>query len=292
MARIRTLKPDFWQDEDLAEVSESALILAAGLLNHADDEGYFRAATGLVKAAVFPLREPSLSIQGGLTELSNIGYLELFEGADGKKYGFIPGFIRHQKVSRPTPSKIKHLRANQGVLSESSVSPRRSLTPGTGKGRERKGKEGGVGETKKAREKKSEPKSQQQSRGADAPINGEILKSLNQAAWQKYISYRRSSKLRKLQPGSEQQQQRWLTEQGGKKTQAAIVDETIRNNWQGLFALKNNGTGTPPPQLKTPDDVAKTYQAEFGKPPPAGKSTDEVRRMITSKRKSDPQWWT
>ena len=51
MARIRTIKPEFWQDEDLATLSEPALILAAGLLNHADDEGYFRAHPGLIKAA-------------------------------------------------------------------------------------------------------------------------------------------------------------------------------------------------------------------------------------------------
>ncbi|SWD82810.1 primosomal protein I [Klebsiella pneumoniae] len=60
MARIRTIKPEFWTDEDMAEVSEPACLLAIGLLNYADDEGYFNANPKLIKAAVFPIREPSV----------------------------------------------------------------------------------------------------------------------------------------------------------------------------------------------------------------------------------------
>lgn len=62
MARIRTIKPTFWTDEDMAEISESACLLAIGLLNYADDEGYFNANPKLIKAAVFPIRETSRSI--------------------------------------------------------------------------------------------------------------------------------------------------------------------------------------------------------------------------------------
>ncbi|GAB0505006.1 hypothetical protein KU15F69_18860 [Escherichia coli] len=62
MARIRTIKPEFWTDEDMAELSEPACLLAIGLLNYADDEGYFNANPKLIKAAVFPIREPSVPI--------------------------------------------------------------------------------------------------------------------------------------------------------------------------------------------------------------------------------------
>lgn len=134
MARIRTIKPEFWQDEDLAEVSEPTLILAAGLLNHSDDEGYFRAHPGLIKAAVFPLREPSMNIHGMLTELSNVGYIRLFEGADGKQYGQIINFTKHQRINRPSESKIRELEK----FTEHSVKHHGGLTPGkeqgTGKG--------------------------------------------------------------------------------------------------------------------------------------------------------------
>jgi hypothetical protein len=140
MARIRTIKPEIWQDEDLAAVSETAMLLAIGLLNHADDEGYFKAHPALVRAAVFPLREPSVSIQCALTELSDARFIELFEGSDGKSYGFVRTFADHQRVNRPSPSKIKGLRA----FTEDSVSDHGALTAGkegkgTGKGKEGEG---------------------------------------------------------------------------------------------------------------------------------------------------------
>lgn len=109
MARIRTIKPEFWTDEDIASLSEPARLLAIGLLNHSDDEGYFKANHLLLKAAVFPLCEPSLSIHELISELSLINYIELTTGSDNKQYGRVRGFTKHQKVNRPNKSKIKDL---------------------------------------------------------------------------------------------------------------------------------------------------------------------------------------
>lgn len=109
MARIRTIKPEFWTDEDMSEVSEPACLLAIGLLNYADDEGYFNANPKLIKAAVFPIREPSVPITVLLRELSNCGYLSMFSTSDGKHFGLIRNFLRHQVVNKPKESKIKVL---------------------------------------------------------------------------------------------------------------------------------------------------------------------------------------
>lgn len=109
MARIRTIKPEFWTDEDLSEVSEAACLLAIGLLNYADDEGYFNANEKLIKAAVFPIRDTSSSITVLLRELSDCGYLCFFKGSDGKRYGLVKGFAKHQVINKKTASKIKHL---------------------------------------------------------------------------------------------------------------------------------------------------------------------------------------
>ncbi|MFM7945058.1 DnaT-like ssDNA-binding domain-containing protein [Hafnia paralvei] len=109
MARIRTIKPEFWTDEDMAEVSEAACLLAIGLLNYADDEGYFNANPKLIKAAVFPIREPSVSIPVMLRELSNHGYLSLFSTPDNKHFGLVKNFARHQVVNKPRASKIREL---------------------------------------------------------------------------------------------------------------------------------------------------------------------------------------
>lgn len=109
MARIRTIKPEFWTHEVLSGLPEATHMLAAALLNYADDEGYFNAHPGLIRAACCPLREPSVSIPDSLTALSDVGYLELGNGSDGKRYGRIVKFDEHQRVNRPTPSKIKGL---------------------------------------------------------------------------------------------------------------------------------------------------------------------------------------
>ncbi|MEJ1357882.1 MAG: hypothetical protein RPU12_14790 [Candidatus Sedimenticola sp. (ex Thyasira tokunagai)] len=139
MARIRTIKPEFWQDEDLAELQDVVQLLAIGLLNHADDEGYFKAHSMLIKAVIFPLRVSSLNIQGMLTELSNIDYIRLFTGSDGKEYGLVTNFKKHQVVNRPTPSKIKELED----VTEGSLSAHGGLTAGReGKGRERNREQG------------------------------------------------------------------------------------------------------------------------------------------------------
>lgn len=141
MARIRTVKPEFWQDEDLAALSAEANLLAIGLLNQADDEGFFKANPMLLNAAVFPIRETSSTIHCLISELSNIGYIKLFDGSDGKQYGHVTNFLKHQKINRPTPSKYAPLIE----FTEETVSPH---TKRAGKGKERKGKERSNSDTK------------------------------------------------------------------------------------------------------------------------------------------------
>lgn len=135
MARIRTIKPTFWTDEDMAEVSEAACLLAIGLLNYADDEGYFNANPKLIKAAVFPLREPSGSIPVLLQELSNCGYIRLFSAQNGKRFGLIINFTKHQVINKKTISKIKEM----DLIPEDYGSDTGELPPGKeGKGKEYK----------------------------------------------------------------------------------------------------------------------------------------------------------
>ena len=61
------------------------------------------------------------------------------------------------------------------------------------------------------------------------------VEGLDLGSWERYEKYRRETKLKKLKPASVAKQQRWLAEQ---PDQAAVVDQTIRNGWTGLFELK------------------------------------------------------
>jgi len=139
MARIRTIKPEFWKHEDLSALPEITHMLAAALLGYADDEGYFNANPALVRSECLPLRESSVSTQTSLQQLVEIGYLQIGRGEDGKRYGRVVKFDEHQRVNRPTPSKIKAI----GIVWEDSVTTHAGLSEpsspegkGTGKGRE------------------------------------------------------------------------------------------------------------------------------------------------------------
>jgi len=142
MGRIRTVKPEFFSSEDLSSLPESTHLLAAGLLCYADDDGYFNANPGLIKATIFPLREPSVSVPEMLLQLARIDYVLLGKGSDGKSYGRITTFARHQRVSHPTPSKIRgmaiewdySLNTHRGLI-EGSVNSQDIFVP-EGKGKE------------------------------------------------------------------------------------------------------------------------------------------------------------
>ena len=137
MPRIRTVKPEFWLNEDLAEQPSDTRLLALGLLNQADDEGYFKANPAILKGAIFPLSETSVSVQVMLTQLSKIGYIKIYNGSDSRQYGHVVNFVKHQVVNRPSASKIKQL-IN---FSEESVNYHGEVTDHSLE--ERKGKEQG-----------------------------------------------------------------------------------------------------------------------------------------------------
>lgn len=152
MGRIRTIKPSFFEHQELSLLPAEVHILAAGLLCYADDDGYFLAHPKLVQAAVFPIRELSGEIPEMLGRLQEIGYIRLGKNPSGKLYGQVINFSSHQKVSHPTPSKIKEMDIswdNSGEIPESSgktpepsnSSPDILRPEGKGKEEERKGRE-------------------------------------------------------------------------------------------------------------------------------------------------------
>jgi len=109
MARIRTIKPEFWKHEDLSELKADTHMLAASLLNYADDEGYFNANEKLITAECCPLRDLSVTVHGSIISLCAIGYIRIGHSKDGKRYGHIINFLEHQVINRPKASKINGL---------------------------------------------------------------------------------------------------------------------------------------------------------------------------------------
>jgi hypothetical protein len=160
MARIRTLKPEFHSHEDLSCLPPETHLLAAALVNYADDEGYFNAHPVLVKAGTNPLRNDPTPLDEQLHQLCKIGYIILAQRGD-KCFGRIVTFSTHQRVSNPTPSKLRAKFEELPKLSRENL----ELFVPEGKGREQGREQGG----------ECAPPPPERSDSQPIPINSEAL---------------------------------------------------------------------------------------------------------------------
>lgn len=107
MARIRTVKPEFWQHPKVTRVSRDARLLFLGLLNEVDDEGKTRYLPKTLAGVLFPEDEDvdASWVSSRMDELERVGLVRRYE-IDGAPLLIVCGFTEHQKVSHPTPSRL------------------------------------------------------------------------------------------------------------------------------------------------------------------------------------------
>jgi len=98
--RIRTVKPEFWTDECIGELSIPARLFFIALLNYADDEGNFKVRIKQIKIHTFPYDD--IDIVPLLKELVNSKLLRLYV-VNGDSFCNITNFKKHQKINRPSP---------------------------------------------------------------------------------------------------------------------------------------------------------------------------------------------
>lgn len=105
MPRIRTIVPEFWEDERFTNVSLPAWLLYIGMKNFADDEGVILANPVLIKSKVFPVREDirKQQVSGWLQELVQNSILVPFE-YENKSY-YVMDFSS-ERIDKPQKSKI------------------------------------------------------------------------------------------------------------------------------------------------------------------------------------------
>ncbi|WP_313250795.1 hypothetical protein [Stenotrophomonas sp.] len=102
MARIRSIKPEFWSSEQVMECSPMARLMFIGLWNFCDDAGNHVASAKTIKAEIFPGDDiPSSDVQGLLDELSSNGLI-VFYTNDSKELLHVTGWKKHQKIDKPT----------------------------------------------------------------------------------------------------------------------------------------------------------------------------------------------
>jgi hypothetical protein len=104
MARIRTIKPEFFSSEDIFDMTPLARLFYVSLWCESDREGRFEWKLGTLKARYLPA--DNCDINALAQELISKGLIIVYE-VDGKKYAEIPTFTEHQVINnRESDSKI------------------------------------------------------------------------------------------------------------------------------------------------------------------------------------------
>lgn len=90
MAKIRGVKPTYWTDDAIVELSIPARLLFIGLWNFACDNGHVEDKPKQVKMRIFPADD--VDVNDLLDELEGLGRIKRADG-----YIVIPKFAEHQK---------------------------------------------------------------------------------------------------------------------------------------------------------------------------------------------------
>lgn len=147
MARIRTIKPDFFRHEGLYEAEQETglplRVAFAGLWTACDREGRFEWRPKQLKLDCLPYDQTDFSRV--LDALATRGFVVKYaSGTD--EYGYIPSWRRHQVINNresastiPKPSEIKELPTRAARVSDASSTRECNYQgegEGKGKGRE------------------------------------------------------------------------------------------------------------------------------------------------------------
>ena len=134
MARIRSVKPEYWTDSKIVQLSPFARLLFIGMWNFADDCGHVEAEPLRLKLQILP--NDDVDGPGLLSELEGRGLIRRLTGCYE-----IPNFERHQKIDKRAACRFSD---NATTPADNPQSPPESLRVPTipGPGREGSGLEG------------------------------------------------------------------------------------------------------------------------------------------------------
>lgn len=106
MARIRTIKPEFPQSESMGHVCREARLCFIQLWTIADDSGRLRGNSRMLASLLYPYDDDAKDLMDSwLSELEREGCVDRYM-AEGATYIQITEWTKHQKIDKPSPSKI------------------------------------------------------------------------------------------------------------------------------------------------------------------------------------------
>ena len=243
MGRIRSIKPEFPQSESMGRIGREARLCFILLWTIVDDSGRARASSRMLASLLYPYDDDAPKrIEAWLSELEREGCIDRYT-VDGNSYLQVRNWLIHQKIDRPSPSKIPAFDESSRAL----ANPREPSSLDMDMDMDRKGpRKGGEAASKLASEVV-------------------LHESLPRDTWQEWLDWRRAR--RHPTDSTTLRKQLKLLAQFETATQIAIIETSINSGWQGLFAPKGQpgrptSVPTTKPTMRGPDGkVTPEYEA-------------------------------
>ncbi len=114
MARIRTFKPDFFRHEKLQDLETEnpgkyPMLVFEGLWTLCDNQGVFLYKPKHIKLDILPFLP--FDMAETLNILVTAGFIQRYS-FEGNEYGYIPTFLKHQRLTGKEATEGKKLTEN------------------------------------------------------------------------------------------------------------------------------------------------------------------------------------
>lgn len=274
MARIRTIKPQFWDDAKIGRIPRDARLLYIGLWTFADDLGVVIADPVWLKSKIFPYDRIQIQqLEAWLGLLEKIGFISLLS-VKSESFYYLPTFSRHQIINRPNLDDVnidKKLLDNilakftdQSVINHGSISDQSVTIIGEEKDRDSstpynppKGEIGSPDSDDESVENGSEKK---KSCGKRKEADLSFVEPSFQPVMAEWLAYKSERGQTYRQQGLKACYSK-LRELSNEDPDIArkIIRQSMANNWAGLFPLKttNDYGRSAKNQPPGPDELAR-----------------------------------
>ena len=247
MARIRSIKPEFPQSESMGNVSRDARLCFVMLWTIADDSGRLRGNSRMLASLLFPYDDDAPGLMDGwLAELDREGCIARYQ-VEGANYVEISKWLSHQKIDKPSPSKIPPFDESSRILANPRERSSEDLDLGMDQGEEGNGK-------RSAPKRESSPPAPPPFSPSDVLADG-----VNPDHLRDWLKVRKAKRAPLTQAAWDE-----LKTEAAKAgiTPAEAVAICARKSWQGFNAGWNwrdqpTARGSPPVNLAAKNAAAK-----------------------------------
>lgn len=216
----RIIKESITTSATLAKLSDSEERHFWRLIVQADDFGYLDARPEVIRARAYPMMLDTVSLQEAESRtqaLVGTGLLHLFT-FDGKRYGHFPTWDNHQQ------KRAKYSKYPQVESCDIHCNHVLAYVP----------------ETLDIRSETLDIRSEKRDESADAPFV--LPEWVNQSLWESFLEMRKKARAAPTQRAIALlvKDMERLKAEGNNLD--AVLEQSIKNNWKGLFEIKNGGS--------------------------------------------------